>query len=194
MPARSAVRRPLSPAGSWSLCAWLVVPLLAVLLLLGGCAPPANTFAPYCPAPKRLTDAAQLTMYRPGATGQDITDLVLQAQIIDVSGSCKDGDEKNTVQADAAVTFRFVRGPAMAGRAIDVPYLVTITFGDDIREQARYRIHVTFPSNVDTVTLVSDPVHMVFPVTKTVNAASYTVWAAFQLTPEQLEYNRQRGL
>jgi ABC-type sulfate transport system substrate-binding protein len=52
-------------------------------------------------------------------------------------------------------------------------------------------MQVGFPSNIDTVTLTSDPVHMVFPVTKTTNAASYTVWAAFRLTPEQLEYNRQ---
>jgi hypothetical protein len=186
MPTASAARHP--PASVW---AWL-----GLVLLLAGCGPPSNTFAPYCPAPKRLTDAAQLTLYRPGATGQDITDLVLQGQIIDLSGSCQDGDDdkKKTVQADAAVTFRFVRGPAMEGRAIDVPYLVTITMGDDIREQAHYRLHVTFPSNVDTVTLVSDPVHMVFPVNKTTNAASYTIWAAFQLTPEQLEYNRQHGV
>jgi hypothetical protein len=171
----------------------LALPLLAGLLLLGGCGPKANTFAPYCPAPKRLTDASQITLYRPGAVGQDITDLVLQGSIVDLSGTCKDGD-KNTVQADASVAFRFVRGPAMAGRSIDVPYLITLTLGDEIREQAVFRMTVAFPSNVDTVTLVSDPVHMVFPVTKTTNAASYAIWAAFRLTPEQLEYNRQHGV
>jgi hypothetical protein len=53
---------------------------------------------------------------------------------------------------------------------------------------------VSFPSNIDTVTVVSEPVHMVFPVTKTTNAASYTIWAFFRLTPEQLEYNRQHGV
>ncbi len=173
---------------------WLAPPLLAWLLALGDCTPSANTFAPYCPTPKRLTDAAQVTLYRPGAAGQDITDMVLQGSILDVSGACQDGDTKATVQADAAVTFRFARGPAMQGRAIDVPYLITITLGDAIREQQAYRLHVVFPSNVDTVTLVSDPVHMVFPVTKTTNAASYEIWAAFQLTEQQLDYNRQRGL
>jgi hypothetical protein len=89
------------------------------------------------------------------------------------------------------VTFRFVRGPAMAGRSIALPFLVTVALGDQIRDQAAFRMQVDFPSNVDTVTLTSDPVHMVFPVTKTTNAASYTIWAAFRLTPEQLEYNRQ---
>jgi hypothetical protein len=187
MPAERLARLP-SPA--WS---WLVLPLLAALLLLAGCGPKTNTFAPYCPAPKRLTDAAQITVYRPGAPGQDLTDLVLQGAIVDVSGVCKNGDDKNTVQADTSVTFRFARGPAMQGRAIDVPYLITITLGDEIREQAALRLHVVFPSNVDTVTLVTDPLHMVFPVTKTTNAASYSIWAAFQLTEQQLDYNRQHG-
>jgi hypothetical protein len=188
MPAASAARRLTTP--SW---AWLALPLLVGLLLLAGCGPETNTFAPYCPAPKRLGDASQVTIYRPGAAGQDITDLVLQGSIVDVSGVCKDGDGKKSVQADTSVTFRFVRGPAMAGRSIDVPYLITVTLGDQIREQATFRMNVIFPSNVDTVTLASDPIHMVFPVTKTTNAASYTIWAAFRLTPEQLEYNRQRG-
>ena len=170
----------------------LALPLLAALVLLSDCAPSPGTFAPYCPTPRRLADASRLTDYRPGATGRDVTDLVLQAEIIDVSGSCKNGD-KGTVQADAAVTFRFIRGPAMPGRGVDVPYLVTITLGDEIREQQAYLIRVIFPSNIDTVTLTSDPVHMVFPITKTTTAASYTIWAAFQLTAEQLEYNRQRG-
>jgi hypothetical protein len=91
------------------------------------------------------------------------------------------------------VSFRFTRGPVMPGQGIIVPYLVTITLGDAIREQQAFRIQVAFPSNISTVTLTADPIHMVFPVTKTTNAASYTIWAAFQLTPEQLEYNRQRG-
>jgi hypothetical protein len=173
---------------------WIAAPLLVAPLLLSDCAPKPNTFAPYCPTPRRLSDASQIAIYRPGSTSHEITDTVLQGEIIDVYGSCKDGDDKGTVQADASIAFRFMRGPAMQGRTIDVPYLFTITRGEDIREQARLVLRVTFPSNIDTVTLTSEPLHMVFPVTKTTNAASYTIWAAFRLTPEQLEYNRNRGI
>jgi hypothetical protein len=189
MPAAHRLR-PALP--SLRMVARLAMPLLAVLPLLADCAPSVGAFAPYCPTPRRLADAAQLSIYRPGAAGRDVTDLVLQGEIVDVGGACQNGD-KGTVQADAAVTFRFSRGPAMPGRGIDVPYLITITLGDAIREQQAYRMRVVFPSNVDTVTLASEPIHMVFPVNKTTTAASYTIWAAFQLTPEQLEYNRQRG-
>jgi hypothetical protein len=172
----------------------LSLPCLALALLLAGCGPKPNTFAPYCPVPKRLTDAAQISLYRPGGSGQEITDMILQGTIVDVSGVCQDGDDKDTVQADASVTFRFQRGPAMQGNTIEVPYAVAVAMGDNIRQQAFYRFRVTFPSNIDTVTVVSEPVHMVFPVTKTTNASSYTIWAFFRLTPEQLEYNRQHGV
>lgn len=195
MHAATAARRPPSYRR-----AWLAAPLLAGVLLLGSCGPKPNTFAPYCPTPRRLSDASQVTIYRAGApggaAGQDITDMILQGEIVDVSGVCRDGDtddNRKTVQADVSLTFRFIRGPAMAGRTYDVPYLVTVSLGNTIRDQAAYRLQVTFPSNVDTVTLVSNPVHMVFPITKTTTAASYTIWAAFRLTPEQLQYNRQHG-
>jgi hypothetical protein len=75
-----------------------------------------------------------------------------------------------------------------------VPYLLTVSLGDTIRDQAAYRIQVNFPANIDTVTLTSEPVHMVFPLTKTTTAASYSIWAAFRLTPEQLEHNRATGV
>jgi hypothetical protein len=192
MPAASAVRQPRSASPFWRMAATLALPLLAALTLLAGCGPTPGTFAPYCPTPRRLADASQLTVYRPGSLARDVTDLVLQAEIVDVSGVCKNGD-KGTVQVDTSVSFRFTRGPVMPGQGIIVPYLVTITLGDAIREQQAFRIQVAFPSNISTVTLTADPIHMVFPVTKTTNAASYTIWAAFQLTPEQLEYNRQRG-
>jgi hypothetical protein len=162
--------------------------------MLGGCAPKANTFAPYCPSAKRLPDASQVSVFRPGAVGSDITDMVLQGRIVNLSGSCKNGDDLNTVAVDAATTFVFTRGPAMQGRVIDVPFLFTVSRDEDIREQETLVMRVSFPSNVDTVTLTSEPIHMVFPVSKTTSAASYSIWAAFQLTPEQLERNRQQGL
>ncbi|MBS0561331.1 MAG: hypothetical protein JSR21_14890 [Proteobacteria bacterium] len=167
-------------------------PLLAVALALAACAPKTNTFAPYCPTTARLPDAQTLTLYRPGG-GKDVTDLVLQGEIVNVGGVCKDGDDPNTVAVDTSVTFRFIRGPAMQDRFMDIPFLFTVTRGQDILEQARFRMRASFPSNIDSVTLTSDPIHLVFPVTKNSNAASYSVWATFQLTPEELEQNRLRG-
>jgi hypothetical protein len=118
---------------------------------------------------------------------------VLEGTITDVSGVCKDGDDRNTVQVDAAVSFQVTRGPAMQGNTVDVPYVVAVALGEDIKQEAAFRLRVNFPSNIGTVNLVSDPIHMVFPVTKTTNASSYTIWAFFRLTPEQLESNRQHG-
>ena len=65
---------------------------LPVLLLpLFGCGPARNQFAPLCPTPRLIPALADVTRYGgPGPT-HDVTDLILQARIIGVNGSCSGG-------------------------------------------------------------------------------------------------------
>ena len=77
------------PGSAWAPRAALIA---ALLPLLADCGPARNEFAPSCPGTAILGDAADFSAYR--GPGRDLTDLVLQARIVSVSGNCKKGDDK----------------------------------------------------------------------------------------------------
>jgi hypothetical protein len=173
----------------------LVAPLLAALLpLLTDCGPARNQFAPACPRPSFLGDAADLDIYRPGtAPGgpHDLTDLVLHARIAGVNGNCKEGDTKTQLATAANILIELTRGPAMQGQETDVPVFLAVTEGDTILDKHVYLVHATFPSNVDRMTLGTGEIDMILPITPTKSGAVYTILAGFQLTPDQLAQSRR---
>jgi hypothetical protein len=185
MPARQ-------PNHRWAPRAALIA---ALLPLLAGCGPARNQFAPACPRPFFLADAADLDIWRPGSApgrAHDLTDLVLHARIVGVNGSCREGDTKDRLATAVNVAVELTRGPAMEGRETDVPVFVAVTDGDTILDKQVYLMHATFPPNVDRVTLTPGETDLALPVSPTKSGAAYTILAGFQLTPDQLEQNRRR--
>jgi hypothetical protein len=75
-----------------------------------------------------------------------------------------------------------------------VPFFLAVTEAGRILDKKVYQTDIVFPPNVDTVTLSSLPVHMVFPVSATKSGAAYTVLAGFQLTQAELAVNRRNGV
>jgi hypothetical protein len=170
--------------------------LLAGLLpLLAGCGPGKDQFAPVCPRADLLRQAADIGRYRDESASatQDIRDLVLAGRITAIAGKCQPGDTARQLDADVSVSMQFTRGPAMQGREADVPFFVAITAGDQIFTKKVYTAHVVFTANVDQATWNTDPIHMVFPISPTKSGAAYTVLAGFQLTEQELAFNRRHG-
>jgi hypothetical protein len=200
VPQEAPIRLPESPMPApptnpgWAPRAALIATLLPLLV---GCGPARNQFAPACPRPAFLADAADLDIYRQGnapAGAHDITDLVLHGRIVGVNGSCREGDRKNRLATAVNVGVELTRGPAMQGRETDVPVFIAVTEGDVILDKRVYQMHVAFPSNVDRITLGTGDVDVVLPISPTKSGAAYTILAGFQLTPDQLLQNRrQRG-
>jgi hypothetical protein len=170
---------------------WLGLP--AILLSIAGCGPGRNEFAPACPAAALVPSLADLTRYasdHPGG-GRDLTDLVVQARVIRIDGSCAAGDSAGTIDAKVQVSIAVQRGPAMSGREADVPVFVAVTKGDDVRDKQILPVHVVFPPNVDRLNLTSPVVDLILPVDASVTGAAYKVIAGFQLTPDELAANRR---
>ena len=92
------------------------------------------------------------TGVRTAGAGRDLTDLVLHGRIIGIQGSCRAGDNKTQLAVTVNVGVELTRGPAMAGRDVDVPVFVAVTEGDAILDKRIYLMHAAFPSNVDRVT------------------------------------------
>jgi hypothetical protein len=165
----------------------------ALVLSVVGCTPARNAFAPVCPTPRLIPALADVTRYAgPGPT-HDVTDLVLQARVVAVNGSCEPGDDRSRLPAKVQVSISIQRGPAMQGRMADVPVFLAVTENDTIRDKKVFPLHLTFPPNVDRLTVTSPEIDMDLPVSSEKSGGAYSIIAGFQLSPEELAINRQAG-
>jgi hypothetical protein len=161
----------------------------APVLLIGGlaaCTPDVDQFAPACPQAGILPGGGDLTRWR--GNGRDITDQVLQARVTGVKGECGRGSE-GRLRATVSVQMTLNRGPAAPGRTADVTYFVAVAEGGQILDKQDYPLHVQFPPNTDRVDVTGDDVTLLLPVSQKKSGAAYTVWAGFQLTPQELQGN-----
>jgi len=157
---------------------------------LGACSRP-DAFAPACPQLALLQDGADLTRF--AGTGRDLTDLVVDAHLTAIPAACHWADDRHRkVEAKVKVMMSFGRGPAMSGRTIDVPYFVAVSEGDAIFDKQVYAMRADFPANIDRLGVTSPEISMLFPVSADKSAAAYKITVSFQLTPEELAYNRAR--
>ncbi len=165
---------------------------LPVVAALASCTAtdPSDKFAPACPKTAILADAATLTQFRTG--GRDLTDMVIDGRITGLSGKCALDDHEH-LRTTISVGMDLTRGPAAPGRVIDVDYFVAVSDGDTILTKQVYTLHVSFARNSDRERLTGDEVDLVLPVTKAKSGAAYSVLVGFQLTPDQLAFNRQRA-
>ena len=170
------------------------LPGAALLLVLAcgltACGSSGPQFAPACPQTGILGDAADLTSFR--STGTDLTDMVVDGRITGLSGKCTaiDADHLSTV---ISVNMDVSRGPAMQGRDADVTYFVSVSRGDTILDKRDYTIHVAFDRNGSKMRLTGDQIEMTLPTPGKVTGADYRILVGFQLTPQELAFNRRRG-
>jgi hypothetical protein len=178
------------PATGWRLLrrAPAAGALMATALLAAGCGDNADKFAPPCPSLALLKDAADMTRF--DAHGHDVTDMEVSARLVAVPASCQPGADARHVAAKIQVAMSLTRGPALVGRTVTVPYLVTVAEGNNIIDQKAYSITTTFAANVDQMNVTDAEIPMAFPITRQKSAAAYTIYVSFRLTPDQLAYNR----
>lgn len=171
--------------------AFAVLPLLG--LALAACSAPKLTeFAPSCPRVVVRADAADITRYRAGSGGRDLTDLVLDGRITGFKGGCA-REDRDTVKTVLEVDMVLARGPATQGRVLHAAYFVAVVEEGQIRDKQVFPVRVELRENQDQARLSSGEITMMMRVSKEKSAAAYDVIVGFQLSPEELETNRRRG-
>ena len=171
----------------------LSTPLLVLTAALAGCGPDKNEFAPPCPRPSLVRGLEDLTRFR-SDSGKDLTDMVVQGRVVGLGGECKFVQRgKTPVEVSVAIGAEFQRGPAMQGRQTTVPLFIAVTEGGVVLDKQIMQLQVEFPSNVDSVAVTSQPIRMVLPSTAAKSPAAFGVVAGFQLTPAEVDANRQRA-
>jgi hypothetical protein len=164
----------------------LLLPAFAGLAALAACATPAPLVT-NCPNVAVLAQGSSLTEFLPGR--DDVAAQITQAKITGVAGSCTlvKHKKQHFLQVVFQAGFAATNGPANTSQSLALPYLVSVSQGDDIISVSGGTIVLNFDGNASTAAATTKPVTLKFPDTP--DTAATDVLVSFHLTPDQLAYN-----
>ena len=144
-----------------------------------------------CPAVFILEDAKELTRFKPGP-GRDITDILFEAEIVNFVGDCHYNEGE--AEIELSVQIKVERGPANKIRQVAFDYFVAIPkFQSQSEGKSVFNVTGEFEGN-RTLMLYQDDLDMTIPVKVPTDGAALEIILGFQLTPEELKFNRSRKL
>lgn len=176
--------------------------LAALLLSVGACSTKKPVSPGPCPRVNILADASQLTEFRDGP-GRDLIDVDHTARIARVGGTCvykmdKPAEkgkkpETGTLTMTIGLLIAAERGPADTDRKARFEYFVTLVDRDrQPIQKTVFPVTVDFPGNVTRATAEEFPIDLKIPLHPKQTGADFVVFVGFQLSPEQVEFNRRR--
>jgi hypothetical protein len=152
---------------------------------LSACFPPQTPVVSNCPRVAVLAQGSRETLFQPGR--QDIAAEIAQARITGVAGTCKlDADEK-VLRVVFQAGFSASSGPAYTGGSLTLPYLISLSRGDDILSVSTSNVTFAFNQPGTTQGAATQPIRLVFPDKP--ETAETEILVSFRLTPDQLAYN-----
>lgn len=171
--------------------------VVGVVMLATACSSSRDE-APACPDVAVVSDAASLTRFAPGE-GRDLLDVDIQVEIADLVSACKDTDKRDGQPIAKVVVAPVIvasRGSANRELTQRVSYFVSVVDANQqILRKEIYTLTLDFTDNRNRLVIRDDdpPITVDIPNAKRVNARGYQILIGFQLTPEELEYNRRGG-
>lgn len=172
---------------------------LALLLafLAAGCssgsdeaAVAAAETAPRCPRVAIVRGADEVTRFREGV-GQDLTDVTSRAILADFTGGCEPGAEQ--VSVDLNLILAAEKGPALQGDSADYRYFVAVADSQGtVLAKEEFDTTVAFPAGQSRAGTVEE-LSQTIPLAEGRGAGDYQILLGFQLTPQELSYNRSRS-
>ncbi len=186
-----------------SVSALRAVALVGLLLALGGCSwlglgkDEDQEDADYierstpkpCPTIGVLEGADRITVFN--GRGRDLTDVVVRAEITKAAIKCEYDTDERTISVDLAFNGGAELGPAATARDMSLKGFLAVTRVDGKKVSKQiYDIPITF-DKTRTVRFLKSVEGTVVPYGGNVNGSIYEFLVGFQLTPEQLDYNRK---
>lgn len=193
MPSPTVLRRPLNFSRRVSRA-----PLLATLaaLALAGCGmfgsstKEGGTPLYPCPAVGILQETENITLVR--GTGADLTDVILKAEMGRVVSKCTYNTSDSTITVDLAFDGIAELGPAANSREFTLQTFVAVTRRYSAFDKKQiYNVPVVFEAGQRQMRFVQSVDGTVLPYGENADGRIYQILIGFQLTPEQLQYNRR---
>jgi hypothetical protein len=159
-------------------------------VLLASCG--ANRILPPCPNVRVDNITANVTQFQQGP-GREVGDIVYQAEIVTYDGSCTQDEAEGITEVDLEVTIAMATGAAAPAGALPLYYFVAVPqlFPDPAGKQI-FEIQRKSSGGAARVERWTERAHLKLPISKERPAAAYDIYVGFQLTDEQLAFNRTR--
>lgn len=164
------------------------VAALAAVAVLAGC----STAIQVCPVPAILSDTATYTAFRPGTT-PDLANELYSVSLINADTDCRYTARTGNVRSSLDLTFRATRAPSADRARYTVPYFVVAHEGAKIFTKRLFNLTFEFAPGASTTTINQSPDETTIHVENGKLPWNYQLISGFQLTPEQIAYNKQKA-
>jgi hypothetical protein len=162
---------------------------LATVALTAGCGTSKELAAMTCPKVLPAPDADTVALFPPSGA-HDARDVQVAARIMDASGTC---------QREAHGIAVLLEIKAHADRAnpgikdADLPYFVALIDAQQhVLTQVGYNLHVEFLPGETYRNTPAERLTVHLPLKTTAAGAEYSIVVGFQLSPDQLAFNRSQ--
>lgn len=163
--------------------------ILVVFVAFGALAACTGQAPQACPRASVPADVSTVTKFRDGP-GRDLTDVVVEGEIVEIAATCR--YDRRGVDVSLQVAIAGSRGPADRARAASLDYFVALVDPQqNVVAKEIFRVQIAFPDNQARSGLV-DEIEPRIPIADPARASEYQILVGFQLTPEELDWNRRR--
>src|SRR5579885_1742294 len=179
-----------------------IIPLLAIACALSGCetlglsdlTPNPNLVdtGPICPATAVLSDAVSVTKLKPGTPPGQLNPMAVafSAEMSQAKLVCNYNRDQNRLTVDINFGIKATRGPAAAGADPQLSFFVAVVDEDNnIVSKGIYNS----PPQMDgrtTNTYTQSVDNFPVPLGMDKRPGDFEILTGFQLTPDELAYNR----
>jgi hypothetical protein len=141
-----------------------------------------------CPVTATLYDASRVVELKGIARHENVG---FTGSVEGVSAFCRYLG-KDPIEMQIDISFAFGKGPKADGSEHSYPYFVAVTRRDrSVLAKDIHTINVKFPAGASRVDLKEKVEGIVIPrATETISGTNFEILVGFDLTPEQLAYNR----
>jgi hypothetical protein len=167
--------------------------LIIAAIVTAGLASCSTSRVERCPPASVLVDTGTMTVFRSGSA-PDPANVLYTVQIARAQQDCelpKFGSR--VVTASVAIDFRAAR--SNGGEAVShvIPYFVAITSEGKILAKRDFTVQFTFEAGQQVASFSDSVKSLAVSLGRDKKPTDYGILVGFQLTKDQLEYNRKVG-
>jgi len=186
-------RRPATPRDRRRRHRWIValgVAGLGLAAALGGCSSDSEIVA--CPRAAIMPDLQAVLRYKPGA-GRSDADLAYGVKLLAASVSCGGKTDKKTKAKEIEITSKL----GIAAQRTDTKtkegqvtyFAAVVNRNNTILAKRDFTVNLKFEGDRQRIE-ITDELNVVLPLAPGTSGGDYAILYGFQLSPEELKFNR----